>query len=115
MALPDESLALHKRMECVRNDKEVSTCKRFLSLILKITLGQWFSGLPWQSMLRLDAFIVGGTGLTPHCGTRIPHAAGCSQKTKKGQNSASQQGTFCPLESSLLVMTRMVLILASRG
>ena len=96
MALPDESLALHKRMECVRNDKEVSTCKRFLSLILKITLGQWFLGLPWQSMLRLDAFTMGGTGLTPHCGTRIPHAAGCSQKTKERTKQWLSAGDILP-------------------
>lgn len=96
MALPDGSLALHKRMECVGNDKEVSTCKRFLSLILKITLGQWFSGLPWQSMLRLDAFTMGGTGLTPHCGTRIPHAAGCSQNTNERTKQWFSAGDILP-------------------
>ena len=33
--------------------------------------------------LRLHASNAGGTGLIPGWGTKIPHAAGCSQKKKK--------------------------------
>lgn len=63
--------------------------------------------------VRLDACTTAGTGLTPHWGTRIPHAAGCSRDTKETDSGST--GDTLPLELSLLIMTGMGVMLASRG
>lgn len=48
---PDGDLVPHKQRKRIGNDPQASTEKRFL-LILNITLGWCFSGLPWQSMVK---------------------------------------------------------------